>query len=328
MAVPVHSLVSLQAFKDRVLLQADDVGRDRLIGGILGGASRIVEDYCRGLFAWRGVIEDDDNIVASVAITNVALTLAGQPNAAGRCLRVTITDDAQALTAGRLTIVGTDLAGAALSDVVDFQRRESGLNWCSANVYKTVTSATVSAAAGTTSSTLIKIGTAKPITEYHSLECPGYPSVFTRWKNVIQVLELNEDTSRAYETGTVLAADEYTIDKRRGRLVRIAGGSSPVNFQYGHRVLRNIYTCGFALNPQRSNAPSTLADVVLELAILRWRQTERKMQGVSSVSDTAGNVTRFSTGDLTKGMKDELDAAGHMRVANFVTWEMDEEPVD
>jgi hypothetical protein len=328
MAVPFHSLATLQAFKARALLQADDVGRDRLIADLLGSASRLVEDYNGAHFAWRGVAEDDDNIVSSVQIANGAHALAGQPNVAGRCLRVVITDDTQLLTAGRLTIVGTDLAGAALSDVIDVQRRESGLNWCSANVYKTVTSATWSAVAGATSATVVKIGTAKVFTEYHSIECPGFPSVFTRYKNVLQVLELNEDTSRAYGSTTLLDADEYTVDKRRGRLVRIAGGGTPVNFQYGHRVLRNIYTAGFYCDPLRTKVPSALVDVVLELSLLRWRAVERKMQGVSSLSDAAGNVTRFSTGDLTKGMMEEMDRAGHARSAKLVTWEMDEEPVD
>jgi hypothetical protein len=325
-AVPFHSLGSLQAFKRRGGVTATSNANDAKAEELIGSASAIVERYCGAHFMFRGVRESDDGIVADVAITNTSLTLAAQPNSAGRALRVIVTDADRQLTAGRLTITGTNLSDAVISDVIEFNRFEAGLKVSTTNVYKTVASAVISSAAGNVAATKIKIGTALPFVEYHTVEA-GTDTVFLRYRHVLEILEVNEDANRVYGSGTRLTPDtQYVLDKRRGRLTRV-GGSATQDFLYGFRVLRVTYTAGFQSDALRSFVPDELADVAIELAILKYRQSERGLQGVSSVSDASGTVTRFSTGDLTDRMKDQLEPFRRSAYKGVQTWNMDDGPL-
>lgn len=83
-----------------------------------------------------------NRIVTSVNLTNVALTIAAQPDVP-RNLTGTVTDTTPSVVAGTVTFVGTDINGAALTEVWNFA---TALTFTGTKLFATVTSATVAAA--------------------------------------------------------------------------------------------------------------------------------------------------------------------------------------
>jgi hypothetical protein len=95
------------------------------------------------------------SIVADVAMSNVALTIAAQPDYP-RKLRVRITDADSSVSAGTVTIVGKDQNGTAVSEVVTLTGGTA--TKVTTKAYSHVTSATVASLAGNTGSDHISIG--------------------------------------------------------------------------------------------------------------------------------------------------------------------------
>jgi len=99
---------------------------------------------------------DDDRIVTSVDWADGALVVAAQPDVP-RNLTAVLTDADASITAGLLTITGTDPQGRVITDVMDMS---AGLSWTGTKIFASVTSAVISGTAGTPAAgtDVVKVG--------------------------------------------------------------------------------------------------------------------------------------------------------------------------
>jgi hypothetical protein len=97
------------------------------------------------------------SIVADVSMANGAQTIAAQPDFP-RKLQVRITDADSSVSAGIVTIVGTDASGNAVSEAVSLTGGTATKK--TANAFAKVTSATISGLAGAAGADHISIGVA------------------------------------------------------------------------------------------------------------------------------------------------------------------------
>jgi hypothetical protein len=113
-----------------------------------------------------GIAAVDDYIVASAALADsTTYVKAHQPDVA-RPLIITITDADSSITAGTITITGTDDLGAALTHVFTFAAGGSTTS-TSTGYFKTVSSVVTSALTGEGAGDVVKVGTTTTIpTQY------------------------------------------------------------------------------------------------------------------------------------------------------------------
>lgn len=95
-----------------------------------------------------------ETIVAAAPFANGALTVAAQPLEPSQLL-VLVTDANASLTAGVLTLTGTDPEGAALVATLDLATQ--GRIWAPLGCFKTLTSAVITDMAGGTSADTVRI---------------------------------------------------------------------------------------------------------------------------------------------------------------------------
>lgn len=95
------------------------------------------------IYMGQPVVAASNRIVTSVNLTNVALTIAAQPDVP-RNLTVTVTDTTPGITAGTLTVVGTNPAGDAITEAFSFASFVSGTAKVGTKIFASVTSATAS----------------------------------------------------------------------------------------------------------------------------------------------------------------------------------------
>ena len=189
-------------------------------------------------------------------------------------------------------------------------------------LFDVITSAVVSgqaSAAGT-----VSIGTVVPHYEYHSMR-GGLPTAHAYLVNrpVFSVYEVNEDVSRNFAEGTRLTPQtDYVLANSSGKILKVKGLGLTVDFPEDYfqrfpqklpawttaeRAIRVIYTGGFKLDAARVNVPGDLKDGFLQTLAIRWRERNRKLQGMSSVSDAAGGTSRFSKGEIPEHVMKMLD---------------------
>lgn len=98
-----------------------------------------------------------DSVVASVDVANGAQTLLQTTLKHARNLTMTITDANASISAGKLTVVGTDINGDALSEVFTLPTTGTA-TVTGTEEFKTITSATVSSLAGAEAGDTITVG--------------------------------------------------------------------------------------------------------------------------------------------------------------------------
>jgi hypothetical protein len=283
----------------------------QLLEQCLGIATRGVESFLDRRIVFRAPPEVSGaaNIVASVAVTNATLTIAAQPNAAGRTFIVTVTDADKTITAGLVTVTGTVGGVVGTTEVFDLT---AGLTQYGVKFFTAITSIVVSGLVGNTGADFIKVGSSLGYVEYHfrdDIYASGYGyeaaacrgDLWTRERPIINVLELNEDPNRAYAAATKLVeGTDFIINRNDGRLLRWSG-NSPTAWPYGQRVIRNTYSAGYFT---AANVPLDIKEVCLSLADRIYK--ERGREGEMSHSDSLGTVTRFSPAFLTTPMREQL----------------------
>lgn len=292
--------ITLEEFKGECAINPTDTSNDAQNTGIINSVSSLIERYTGTRLMYRGIPDspNDDNIVASVAIADGALTIAAQPLAPCRTPIVTITDADDSITAGTLTITGLDADGNAQVERVDLPT--VGRIWRGMKAYSSFTSFVLSGTAGVTAVVdKIKVGSASPYYEYHTI-LKARSEVFTLEAPVHQSIFLHEDSNREYSQShaRLILDTDYIVDKAAGRLKRVTG-SVPLDFLSGVRVLRHVYTAGFLDDGRKNNVPGDLKRVCAQLCAFFWREIERKNQGVSDRIDMSAAVTRFANHMLT-----------------------------
>jgi hypothetical protein len=103
-----------------------------------------------------------------------------------------------------------------------------------------------------------------------------------------------------YDATTLLTVDEdYEIVRGQRDFIRRLDSYWP----YGTRTVKLVYTAGYATT---AAVPGTIKAQAKRYAALLWREIDRKAQGVSSMSDSMGNVARFGAARITDEMRAAL----------------------
>lgn len=295
--LPAHALFTMAEVKEAV--RAQGTGQHELLALIAAWVADDLEQYTDRRLVYRapGEDPDNDNIVASAALSNGALTIAAQPNSAGRTLIYSVQDDDFSVTAGLITSTGTFNGVPDATEVVDLSKGlvQHGTKFCSA-----LSSVEVSALAGQGGTDKVKVGSSKGYTEYHSPDGRTRDLWPIEWP-IRSVLEVNEDADRLYESATGLAENTDFLVAERQRLVRLSGGDLSAWHQ-GFRAVRHVYAGGYS----PGDVPARVKGVALRLAALYYTELTKGRVELASGSSALGNWTRFGPAGLSDEMKRDL----------------------
>lgn len=317
MALPAYAQATIAEFKRFAMFTGTD--RDDAIEEAIARASLDVEEEGLGgrRVVYRGPIEDDNNIVASADLTNTpVLTVAGQPNSAGRTLIVTKTDTLRVLTAGTLTVTGTVGGTVGVTEVFDLM---AGNELHGIKFFTAVSAAALTDVAPASGTKTIKVGTSEGYTEFYSPnECAEVTPIEWPLQNVHEVAE---DINRVFGSTTVLTVTtQYEVRNPstvRRRIVRVSNFTE-FPFYSGYRVVRARMSAGYRTS---ASVPQKIKGVCLELAAWHFSHSESKQFGLSSVSDGMGSRSFSGPPVVTAGMKDRL--ATYLRSEFCLTGERD-----
>jgi hypothetical protein len=121
----------------------------------------------------------------------------------------------------------------------------------------------------------------------------GGDSLLLRDWPVISVTSVHESFDHIFDATTLVAAADYYVNLRVGRIIRIGGS------WFNHRdCVQVVYSAGYA------TIPTDLEMVALELCAAKWRK--RRNEGLASKSLSDGSVVYFSAADLTKDLERAL----------------------
>lgn len=295
MALGPYAIISLKDFRDFYGVDATLKGQDAQLEAAINRSSRQIEGHLSRRLICRAPIEDIDGVVAQVAITSASLTVI--PLTATRPLVVDVVDPSRTLTAGTLTITGT-VAGATAVREVDISSpgRTHVPDWFSA-----IASVVVTGAAGQSASTKVQVGTTYGYVEYLSPAISTAELRLIDWP-VIQVSTVHEDIDHTYGATTLLTqGTDYSVDKG-GQIIRLYA-SDRDEWDIGWRVVKATYSAGYT----RSNVPEDLKLATLKLVALYWKEQDRKQFGISGVSDSVGNWSRYAPGEVTRDIADLIE---------------------
>ncbi len=143
------------------------------------------------------------------------------------------------------------------------------------------------------------------ITEYHTFDNSDH-ELETLQSPIISMTTIHEDSTRAYASTELLTENtDYVVVKPKGKVVRINGATGGRrNWGGGFYAIKVIYTGGYSTI---ADVPGPLKDVCRRLVGIKYREIERKQQGISGASDDFGNYTRFGASDITDRMKQQLN---------------------
>lgn len=291
----------------------DSTGENLALEACGERASEEIEAYCGRRFVYRGTFAaDEGDILAPLALANGSPF--GSPAAVsseGRTLRVKVTDPAYALRAGTITITGQGYAGSyadglsALSERILLPSSRGGCEVALSKVFAGAITIAVADLVGHGADTKMSVSSVLPCRDSWS---PREPRAYVWLLDypVQQVLEVNEDDARTFGTGTRLVLDrDFVLDRETGELTRVTG-STPYEWRTGVKVGRGDYVGGYRDSADKAMVPRGLRSACAQLGIMIYREVARELQGVSSRSDAAQTVTRYSMAGL--GLFSELDA--------------------
>jgi hypothetical protein len=276
-------------------------GRDSVLKLFITAASRALETELGRRFRYRAPpeVEGAANIVAEAVIADGNLTIASQPNAAGRTLIVTVTDANNSITAGTVTATGTVGGVAGVTEVFDLAL---GLEQHGLKFFTALTGLSVAGLAGQAVADKVKVGSSLGYVDYHKPDGgPELPSL--EWP-VRNILELNEDAARDFGSSTKLVADTDYLVTRRSEgdfLIRLSS-KLPTAWESGWRSIKQVYSAGYSAG----NVPEDLKDACRRLVQLLYEEIAKDRLGMSGVSDSLGNWTRFAASGITREMRRQL----------------------
>lgn len=270
-------------------------GRDAVLQRYVSTASKMIEDDLGRRLRFRAPAEAVSDLVASILPADGALTIANQPNAAGRTVFVELTDDDSSVRAGQVTLTGTVEGVAGVTESITLAPgKQHGLKFFTA-----LSNAVVSGVAGAVGADRIRIGTTVGYVEYHTPDCADPCLLPLEWP-VAQLLEVNEDAARVHGTSTrLVSGTDYLLTRKSGGdgLVRMSS-LLPRAWMSGWRSTKLTLSAGYSM----ATMPDQVRDVCRRLALLLYDEIENKRLGMSGRSDAQGNWTRFAPSMLTPEM--------------------------
>jgi len=293
-----YALVSLSEFKDTLV--KNGTGRDDVAERAINTASALIETETGYRLRYRAPEEVSGaaNVVAAVTLDNGTLTIAAQPDSAGRTLIVTLVDTERKVDSGTLTVTGT--VGGTAGQTEAFNLAD-GPRLHGRKFFTAISSVVVADYAKASSSArTVAVGTSEGMVEYHTV-CSG-ASRIRLMERVYAVGEVNEDQGRDYDTTTALVEDTDYEVAQGSTLVRVTT-RSPWSWVTGYRAIKVRYSGGFGA---LSTVPDDLRDICIRVAGGIYQEWTRGMLGIQSQSDQLGNFTRFTAARLSDDAKDDL----------------------
>lgn len=242
--------------------------------------TREVERFLGRRLVFRAPTANEALISTSQAF-DTSVSVDNQPTAPGRTLVVTFAT----ASAGTLTVTGTVAGVAGTTEVFD---AANGSTQYGVKFFTNIATIVGSGGSGN-----LTIAPSEGYIEYHSpTQYARYPTrLRMRDWPVRQVLDVNEDSTLVYGSGTSLVLGAgYTLYDRE-YLVR-SDGSQPVSWTVGSRSVRVIYSAGYFTV---ANVPPEIQSVILELIVWSIRHSQRGMQGTASGTDGTGTFV-FASG--------------------------------
>jgi hypothetical protein len=292
-----YSLASLSDFRDTLNIKGSD--RYDIAERAIATASRLIETETGYRLRYRAPEEVSGaaNLVASATLANGALSVAAQPDSAGRTVVLSLVDTARLVSDGTVTVTGTVGGTAGQTEVFQLADgpRQHGRKFFSAVSAVTVAGYTTASNAVRT----IKLGTSVGMTEYHTLGSAR--SRINLLERIYAIAEVNEDYDRLYAAATALTTSQYEIVGTR-TLQRVLD-RLPDSWETGYRAIKVRYSGGFG---GISTLPSDLVDICIRVAGPIYQEWTRGTLGVQSQSDQLGNFTRWSSARLSDDIKSDL----------------------
>ncbi len=160
------------------------------------------------------------------------------------------------------------------------------------------------------------------VTEDHTLDSRDGAELQLRHYPVQSVASVHEDYDRVYGASALLTVNvDYLERLTVGRLERISvassGAISRQPWKYGYRVVRVVYTPGYAATA----VPWNIHDVALRHAAVLYFRHQRRMHGIATKQDETGNFTTFGAETLTQTMKRDLVPEAELYRGSH-TWEL------
>jgi hypothetical protein len=284
-----YDIITLSELKRAI--PASGAGKDTELLEIISRASRRLERHYDRRFIYRAPPSGEAAVVNAQSWANGAITVAAQPNSAGRTLIVTFTS----ATAGMLTITGL-VAGVSTTETFD------AANGLTQHGVQFFTGSVTAAAANAAGAGTVTVTTSQGYIEYHSPYCGSSEIRTIEWP-IQQVVEVNEDLNLTFAAATALVAGTaYTVRSRR----KIARISNLLDFPWllGRRVVKIRYSAGYT----PGTVPQDLKDHCSNLAAWMFRYGQRSFHGDVSVSDGTGTFALSGPPMITSGMEDGLSA--------------------
>ena len=316
-----HALATLADLKRRYPMAGNTL--DGALEDAISEASANVELEVARRIVFRAPTEDDDGIVASVAVPQVAgtthLVAAGSPSTDGRVIVVTVTDPSRILLATGITVVltitGTVAGVAGVTEVFDLCQ---GVSTLYGTKFFTAVSArdlvvTGTPAAGAT----IKVGTSLGYVDYSTPQTWRTSDLWLPEWPARQILSLHEDTNRIYDAASLLTEDtDFLISgdfagRPRGILQRI-GWSNSVGmissnglayWRASYRAQRLVCSAGYFTV---ANVPATLKAIVLRAALTVYQREQHGALGITGESDATGNRTYYAPAGISDADREKL----------------------
>lgn len=155
-------------------------------------------------------------------------------------------------------------------------------------------------------------------TEYHSVYRERH-TITLAYSPIITLTSVHESTSspRAYNAASLLTSgtDYVSISEPTGAYVRRLSSSELYPWAKGYRCIQVIYSYGYA---NTAALPLDLKHLAMKLAWALYKESDRGWDGITSVTDAQGSVTRIGR-LMTADMKAILDS--YTQILFERTWE-------
>lgn len=158
-----------------------------------------------------------------------------------------------------------------------------------------------------------KLITRGSITEYHTMTENTEKLYVLQWP-LLTVTSIHEDAERSYgSTDLLTVTTDYILTLPKGKITRVfSSGSGLRQWLLGFRAIKVVYTGGYATT---AAVPEDIKLATAKFCALVYRESVRREQGISSVSDDTGNLSRLFPAGLTPQIRKDLSR--HKRWAGF-----------
>lgn len=294
-----QALAPLADIREALALDDGDAG---ILSLIANQVAEEMQSITGRRFVFQGEVEDADGLKDGAAWEDGAVGGVAELSD-NRAIIVTLS---ASTLIGTLTVSGTDPNGDSIAE--EFNAAD-GVTQYGRRVFQIGTTPTVTIASATGSGT-VDVGTVEPYTEYHSLDTRRHVLYF-RERPTTELVGIWEDASRTWASSAKLTLDtDYALFKKASKATRHTAGLQTdfpedvaVRFPermpawyIGDRIQRVIYAAGW----RQTAVPGEIRGLFFTGVGNLYRQAKKSQQGVTSITDASGSVTRLNPSLFSK----------------------------